>query len=464
MANKEFETRIKLKYDTYANWIANDPVLEAGEIAIATIATGDTQTVNSVATPQVLIKSGDGTNKYSALKFVSGLAADVYSWAKAATKPTYSANEITGLDTYISGQIQDTDTQYQIVKDGDSGYKYKLQSKAKDATAWTDVAGSTIEIADPTADINSLKGLVGDTAVATQITNAIAALKLSETYATKEALGKVKTTAEAAYVKPDTGIAKTDLADDVQTSLGKADSALSDAKAYTDQKIGALPAQAEYEIKKLETATEGYLASYQLEKDGVKAGEVINIPKDYLVKSATCETCAKADTPIAGLKVGDKYLDFIINTKDSTAATGDHVYVNVADLVDTYTAGTNIKIENNKISVDPGTNKSFIDKNFADAITYDPAGNGTLTLAGTISAGSIAAGTLSAENGDVTAIIHGEDGAETTHKLSEKANQTDVDKKANTADLATVATSGKINDLTLEAGTTLIFNCGDSNF
>ena len=41
-----------------------------------------------------------------------------------------------------------------------------------------------------------------------------------------EALAGVKATAEAAYVKPETGIAKTDLASDVQTSLAKADTAL----------------------------------------------------------------------------------------------------------------------------------------------------------------------------------------------------------------------------------------------
>ena len=40
------------------------------------------------------------------------------------------------------------------------------------------------------------------------------------------ALANVKATADAAYVKPVTGIAKTDLAADVQTSLGKADTAL----------------------------------------------------------------------------------------------------------------------------------------------------------------------------------------------------------------------------------------------
>lgn len=36
--NKVFQTRIQLKYDTYANWSTNNPVLKAGEMAIATVA------------------------------------------------------------------------------------------------------------------------------------------------------------------------------------------------------------------------------------------------------------------------------------------------------------------------------------------------------------------------------------------------------------------------------------------
>lgn len=170
MAEKQLNVRVQLKYDTYANWTKNNPVLKAGEMAIATIASGNTQEVNSVTPPQVLIKVGDGSSHYNSLPFVSAKAADVYSWAKAADKPTYTAAEIQGLSDYISGEIQDTDTQYKIVKVSD--YSYKLQSKALNGT-WADVDGSTIVIPDDTAAIEALQGLVGSTAVATQIANAI---------------------------------------------------------------------------------------------------------------------------------------------------------------------------------------------------------------------------------------------------------------------------------------------------
>jgi hypothetical protein len=176
MAEKTINTRILLKYDTYENWTTNNPVLKKGEIAIATIPSNKDGVQNA---PSILIKVGDGTSAYKALKFVSGLAADVYGWAKAAEKPSYAASEITGLSDYISGKVQDTDTQYKIVKV--DNYNYKLQSKALNGE-WADVTGGAIAIPkyDDTgvkADIDALETLVGSTAVATQISTAINAIK-----------------------------------------------------------------------------------------------------------------------------------------------------------------------------------------------------------------------------------------------------------------------------------------------
>ena len=92
MAEKTLNTRILLRYDSYENWLSADPVLKTGELAIAYLnqehATAPTSFQNI---PNVVLKVGNGTSKYSELKFVSGLAADVYSWAKAAQKPQYEA-------------------------------------------------------------------------------------------------------------------------------------------------------------------------------------------------------------------------------------------------------------------------------------------------------------------------------------------------------------------------------------
>ena len=130
--NKVFQTRIQLKYDTYENWIAANPILKKGEMAIATVDSGVQSMTNL---PNIVLKVGDGTTPYNNLKFVSALAADVHGWAKANTKPVYAASEITGLQEAIEQYSDyDTNTQYRIVQVVDEKKvaipgKYQLQSK-----------------------------------------------------------------------------------------------------------------------------------------------------------------------------------------------------------------------------------------------------------------------------------------------------------------------------------------------
>lgn len=134
--NKKLNTRIALKYDSYTNWMSNDPVLLAGEIAIATIETGNSQTVNpnAIALPQTLIKVGNGKSAYSALPFVSALAADVYDWAKKAQKPEYKYQEIKEI-----GKV-DTNTEYRITEDATSNYKFNLEKRTYANEAWSEWA------------------------------------------------------------------------------------------------------------------------------------------------------------------------------------------------------------------------------------------------------------------------------------------------------------------------------------
>ena len=147
MATTTFNTRISLKYDTYANWVAEDPVLLAGEVAVVVVPASAGAVVNE---PAILFKVGDGSHKFSALQFAAGLAADVYPWAKKENKPTYSATEITGLSDYISGEIQDTDTQYKLEVDADNDRKFHLYAKAKGDTGFGTTPVSTITIPDET--------------------------------------------------------------------------------------------------------------------------------------------------------------------------------------------------------------------------------------------------------------------------------------------------------------------------
>lgn len=225
MAEKILQTRIALKIDTYTNWMASVFIPKAGEACFCTISASETGS-GATNAPNVMLKVGDGTHKFSELNWVTGLAGDVYSWAKAATKPSYTAEEISGLSDYISGEIQDTDTQYTIVK-GDDDYTYKLMSRAKGATNYTTEV-ATISIPDDTADIEALQTLVGDTAVATQISSAIDALDLANTYDAKGTAqtlvtnlsnGQVATNkSDIAAIKDGTSI---DSFKDVETALAK---------------------------------------------------------------------------------------------------------------------------------------------------------------------------------------------------------------------------------------------------
>lgn len=174
--SNRLNTRILLKYDTYANWTANNPVLLAGEVAIATIESGNLQTVNpnGVSTPQVLIKVGNGTSNYNDLKFVSGLAADVYDWAKASKKPTYAANEISGLSDYIA-TAGDTNTEYKLVTVDAATYKYKLQTRAYAGGKWgewTDVENGALDLSAIDTRLDTAESNISGNAAAIATLNA----------------------------------------------------------------------------------------------------------------------------------------------------------------------------------------------------------------------------------------------------------------------------------------------------
>lgn len=79
---------------------------------------------------------------------------------------------------------------------------------------------------------------------------------------------------------------------------------------------------------------QGLVTGESSEAKAAKKLGTINIPKDYLVRSATIEVVITANTPYSGAVVGDKYIDFVINTKDGAGTgTESHIYIPVNDLV-----------------------------------------------------------------------------------------------------------------------------------
>ena len=146
---KSLNVRLKLKYDSYENWHSNNPQLLAGEVAIVYIPTDKSVDVDShilagTQPPHILMKVGDGTNRFDDLQWISAQAADVNSYAKLS-----SATFETQIKSLASAELS--------------------QSIKNNADA-----------------IDALEALVGSETVTKQIADAITALDLANTYAAKE--------------------------------------------------------------------------------------------------------------------------------------------------------------------------------------------------------------------------------------------------------------------------------------
>ena len=219
MATTTLNTRIALKYDTLTNWNASEFILKKGEVAICSLA--NSETAEQSTPPAVLLKVGDGDHKFRELPWASGLAADVYGWAKAATKPSYTPGEV-GADS--AGSAASALASAKAYTDQQIGAlpaqaEYTLETGAAD--------GSLVLKKDGVA--------VGDDAVVKGWATLLAKAQkgVDDAAAAAAAAQAAQSTAEGKYSKPEGGIPKTDLAAAVQTSLGKADTALQSHQKVT---------------------------------------------------------------------------------------------------------------------------------------------------------------------------------------------------------------------------------------
>lgn len=281
MAQKTLNTRLKLKYDTLENWnkIGDTFIPLKGEVCFVEVA-DDADPIHNA--PSILFKVGDGASAFSALKWGSGLAADVYSWAKAASKPGYGANEISVSSAAIAAKnVQDA---------------------------------------------------------------------LSEA---KKAGTDAQTTANAKYSKPSAGIPKSDLASAVQTSLGKADTALQDhqtiatgsangtiAVAGKDVAVKGLGSAAYTESSAYATKAQGANADSALSKANANATEISSLKEkvtggmhykgkfDALPATTAYEA---GDFIIVGTKEYILYVDGSTKKWDELGDEGSHLTKNQAD-------------------------------------------------------------------------------------------------------------------------------------
>ena len=106
----------------------------------------------------------------------------------------------------------------------------------------------------------------------------------------------------------------------------------------------------EYSLKKLDAATAGMSASYQLTKDGTGIGAVIDIPKDMMVKSGSVQTYETGSLP-AGVTEAGTYIVLVLN---DTAET--KLYINVGNLIEYVTSGS-AEGDMVFVNIDPQTHK-----------------------------------------------------------------------------------------------------------
>ena len=178
MAEHTIETRILLRYDTYSNWMNSNVILKQGEAAIAsfpysnTIITSNDRPANTP--PAIGIKIGDGFHYFRELPWVQAVAADVYAWAKDTVKPQYSAQEISGLQSFVENLITgDTNITiapriYQLIQGTENNAnKYYLRYKENNEESnWIIDTSTYIDLSDLVAlsnwignDINSYSTL-----------------------------------------------------------------------------------------------------------------------------------------------------------------------------------------------------------------------------------------------------------------------------------------------------------------
>lgn len=391
MSTKTINTRIGLKYDSYSNWTQkgtwSDGVFTpdangtstywaefeplAGEVVFFSIpqATDDVSQA-----PAILFKVGDGNTTLENLPWGSAIAADVYAWAKqqsllggteTTTGWTWSTDsayeqeqkevaafikketanikvrvdQVTTVNfkTIYKVEYDSTNNEhvgkigkYQTSVSTDGGVTYTASGDpfAMDVTDYS--AGNGLNLTD---NAFSIKLKTGE--------NVDSNLEVDETGLS----AKVATVTYTAASTTDEGTTSANLTANGTGLLDE--TAVGAIKSYVDAKAAESNTYSDVTLSTQDTAESGFLSTYVLSQGGVEVGK-INIPKDFLVKSATL--VENPDGQPAG-----KYIKFIINSKDDQSGTGEPLYLNVTDLCDVYTANNQtgyvtLAINNNNIT------------------------------------------------------------------------------------------------------------------
>ena len=257
-------------------------------------------------------------------------------WYNKTELETYAASGATAYVGQILTLVADNKCEAYMISN-EAGTLIKLAS----TTASGDLASDVATLQGQVADLISKVGKAAEGGVAATGLYAL----IDEVKALAE--GKVSSVGAAdrsvtiggTATAPTVGVA-------ISADGGNALSLAADGLKVTIPEV-TIP---EYSLKKLDAATAGMSASYQLTKDGTGIGAVIDIPKDMMVKSGSVQTYEAGSLP-AGVSEAGTYIVLVLN---DTAET--KLYINVGNLIEYVTSGS-ANGDMVFVNIDPQTHK-----------------------------------------------------------------------------------------------------------
>ena len=257
-------------------------------------------------------------------------------WYNKTELETYAASGATAYVGQILTLVADSKCEAYMISN-EAGTLIKLASTTASGDLASDVATLQGQVADLISKVGTAaQGEVSATGLYALIdeVKALAEGKVASVGATDKSI-----TVGGTATKPTVGVA-------ISADEGNALSLAADGLKVTIPEV-TIP---EYSLKKLDAATTGMSASYQLTKDGTGIGAVIDIPKDMMVKSGSVQTYEAGSLP-AGVTEPGTYIVLVLN---DTAET--KLYINVGNLIEYVTSGS-VEGDMVFINIDPQTHK-----------------------------------------------------------------------------------------------------------
>lgn len=317
MAENILKTRIQLKYDTLAAWnsLPDTKKLKAGEVAVVSVPAGTTTDDNGktiTTAPTVLFKVGDGEKTFKELPWLSGLAADVHSWAKK-TEAEFKKFVQENCELATAGQLDALATRVKTLEDTITDINTAL-----DADFVTEDEFSAFKTTNTQAIADAKKaGTDANTALETyKETNDEAVDNLSTAFATFR-----DTTAPATYA-----------AKSVETTKADKDRVYAKTETYSKTEVDELID----DVEELITGTDGLDARVDA-LEAFKANDAatkqnVEDAKSDLIGTTSDES--SADTIKAAKKYADEKVAALVNGAPAALDTLDELAAALKDNAD----------------------------------------------------------------------------------------------------------------------------------